>query len=138
MQPGRASGGAEGLKGDSGDEADELDGFGSGRLGGTICAEGDLELGSEDMELGLTSDDLEDLVDLDLSSDDLWTWMGPMYLSSSSSTHTKSSATQLLTSEVRLWVGLQSVTYYTTHIPSTDHLRAGVPPLVKSIVENTK
>lgn len=48
-QQGRTTGGAEGLKGNSGGQAEELNGFGSGggrgRLGGTICDIGDLELG---------------------------------------------------------------------------------------------
>lgn len=48
-QQGRTTGGAEGLKGNSRGQAKEPNGFGSGggrgRLGGTICDNGDLELG---------------------------------------------------------------------------------------------
>ncbi|XP_067249906.1 uncharacterized protein [Chanodichthys erythropterus] len=47
-----STGGAEEAKGDSRGEAEEPDGFGRGggrgRLGGTICDEGDLELGTND------------------------------------------------------------------------------------------
>lgn len=64
--------GAEELKGDSRGGAEELDGFGSeggsGRLGVTIRYEGDLELGNEDLVLGLTRDDLNTYAEMS------WSW----------------------------------------------------------------
>lgn len=71
VEQSRTTKGAEELRVDSGDKADELDGFdsggGRGRLGETIHEEVDLELGNEDLMLCLNSDNLE----LGITSDDL-------------------------------------------------------------------